>query len=327
MAHKNVIQTVRDTLFQEMGRDERVIVMGEDVGLRGGVFRATEGLIEAYGEERVIDTPLAELGIIGTAIGMAVNGLRPIAEIQFADFIHAAFDQILSEAARMRYRSNGAFGVPLVIRTPYGGPVHGGLYHSQSIEAFYAHIPGLKVVTPSTPHDTKGLLLTAIRDEDPVMFLEHKRSYRAVTGDVPEEDYTIPFGQAHIAREGDDLSIFAYGMMVHEALSAAETLVEEGIEAEVVDLRSLRPLDRETILQSVEKTAKALVVHEDNRFAGFGAEVAALIGEEAFEWLDGPVMRLGAPEVPAIPYHKVLEEWFYPGAEKIAVKARALAEY
>ena len=312
---------------EEMARDERVVVLGEDVGRKGGVFGVTMGLYEKFGEERVIDSPLAESSIAGVAIGMAANGLLPIAEFQFADFIHPAFNQIVSEAARMRYRSNGGYGCPVVFRAPYGGSHGTALYHSQSIEALYAHVPGMKVVTPSTPYDVKGLLKSAVRDPDPVLFLEHKRMYRLVRGEVPEEDYTVPIGPAVVRREGTDLSVFAFGWMLHEALQAAEVVAREGISVEVVDLRTLKPLDKETILKSVAKTNRALIIYEDNRFVGFGAEIAAIIAEEAFDSLDAPVMRLAGPDVPGIPFSKPLEEWFFISQEKIAQAMRRLAAY
>jgi 2-oxoisovalerate dehydrogenase E1 component beta subunit len=327
MAVKNVVETIRDTLHEEMARDERIIVLGEDVGQRGGVFGTTQGLYEAFSEARVIDTPLAEAAIIGVAIGAALNGMRPVAEIQFADFIQPAFEQIVNEAAKIRYRSNGAFACPLVIRAPYGGGVHGALYHSQSIEAFFAHVPGLKVVAPATPHDVKGLLKAAIRDDDPVLFLEHKKTYRLIKGEVPDEDYTVPIGTAEVRRQGSDLSVYAYGLMLHYCLEAAEAVSHEGIDVEVVDLRSLQPLDEETVLESVRKTGKALIVYEDNDFMGYGAEVAALIAERAFEYLDGPVTRLAGPFVPAMPYSPPLEEAFMLNPDKIAAAIRDLAAY
>lgn len=327
MAKKNVLQAIHDTMWDEMQRDERVIILGEDVGAKGGVFRITEGFLEQFGEWRVIDTPLAELGIIGVAIGAALNGLRPIAEIQFADFIHPAFDQIVNEAARFYYRSNGAWNVPLVIRAPWGGGIHGALYHSQSVEAFFAHVPGLKVVAPSTPYDAAGLLRRAIRDPDPILYLEHKKTYRAIRGEVPDEPYEIPIGLAEVKREGTDLTVFAYGMMLHDALKAAKIVADEGIDVEVVDLRTLNPLDRETILSSVQKTGKALIVHEDNKTMGLGAEVAALIADEAFEWLDGPVRRLAGPDVPAMPYARPMEDFFLLNPDKIAAAIRDLAAY
>lgn len=327
MADKRFLDAIHDALHEEMSRDPSIVVLGEDVGKKGGVFGVTEGLYEAFGEARVIDTPLAESCIVGVAIGMSVNGLRPVAEIQFADFIHPAFDQILSEAARLRYRSKNDFGCPIVIRTPFGGGVHGALYHSQSIEAFYAHIPGLKVVVPYTPADAKGLLKAAIRDPDPVLFLEHKKMYRSVRGEVPEAEFTVPIGPAAIRRPGRDLSVFAYGLMVHESLGAADVLSKEGIEVEVVDVRTLRPLDTKTILASVERTNRALIVHEDNRFGGFGGEIAATIAEEGFRYLDAPPTRLAGPEVPAVPFSQPFEEWFMISAQKIADAARALVAY
>jgi 2-oxoisovalerate dehydrogenase E1 component beta subunit len=327
MAEKRFIDAIHDALQEEMARDLAVVLMGEDVGPKGGVFGVTDGLAAAFGEDRVIDTPLAESGIIGVALGMSVNGLRPVAEIQFADFIHPAFDQILSEVARLRYRSQNDFSCPMVIRAPYGGGVHGALYHSQSIEAFYAHIPGLKVVVPYTPADARGLLKSAIRGPDPVLYLEHKKMYRLVRGEVPEGDVTVPIGPAEIRRAGRDLSIFAYGLMEHESLRAADLLSREGIEAEVVDVRTLRPLDTATILESVSRTSRALVVHEDNRFGGFGAEIAATIAEEGFRFLDAPPTRLGGPEVPAVPFSPPLEDWFMISADTIAAAARALVAY
>jgi 2-oxoisovalerate dehydrogenase E1 component beta subunit len=327
MTVKNVIQAIHDTMWDEMQRDDRVIVLGEDVGTKGGVFRATDGFLEEFGELRTLDTPLAELSIIGVAIGSALNGLRPIAEIQFADFIHPAFDQIVSEAARFYYRSNGVWNVPLVIRTPYGGGIHGALYHSQSIEAFFAHVPGLKVVAPSTPHDAAGLLRAAIRDPDPVLYLEHKKTYRAIKGQVPDEPYEVPIGKADVKREGTDLTVLTYGIMLHHTLKAAEEVAGEGIDVEVVDLRTLAPLDKATILDSARKTSKVLIVHEDNRTMGLGAELAALIADEAFEWLDGPIHRLAGPDVPAMPYAKPMERFFLINPQKIADEIRDLAAY
>jgi 2-oxoisovalerate dehydrogenase E1 component beta subunit len=299
---KTVVQTVHDTLFEEMTRDDRVLILGEDVGARGGVFRATMGFLDEFGAERVIDTPLDECLIAGVAIGMALDDLRPVAEMQFADFIFPAFNQIVSEAARIRYRSNGDFGVPLVIRAPYGGGVHGALYHSQSVEAFFAHVPGLKVVAPSTAADVKGMLVTALEDPDPVLFLEHKKTYRLVKGDVPDERYGVPFGVAEVRREGTDLTCASYGLMHHYALEAAERLAEDGIEVEVIDLRSIYPLDIDTVLESVAKTNKVMIAYEDTKFLGVGAEVAAQIAEKALFELDGPIVRVGGPHIPAMPY-------------------------
>ncbi|MGH9074820.1 MAG: alpha-ketoacid dehydrogenase subunit beta [Acidimicrobiales bacterium] len=327
MAVKTLIEGVREALAEEMERDERVWVLGEDVGKKGGVFLATDGLYARFGEARVLDTPLAESLIVGVAIGSALNGLLPVAEIQFADFIHPAFDQIVSEAARIRYRSNGDFQCPIVIRAPFGGGVHGGLYHSQSVEAFYAHVPGLKVVIPSTPEDAKGLLKSAIRDPDPVMFFEHKKMYRLIKGEIPDGDRLVTIGPAAVRREGSRLSVFAWGLMVHYCLEAAEVLAVEGVSVEVVDLRTLRPLDVRTILDSVAKTGKALIVYEDNLTGGFGAEVAAVISEQAFEHLDGPVTRLAGPDVPGMPFNKPQEDAFMPNPEKIAAAMRKLAAY
>lgn len=327
MAEIRYIDAINQAHHEEMARDARVLVMGEDVGRKGGVFGATMGLLEKFGEERVIDTPLAESSIAGVAIGMACNGLLPIAEFQFADFIHPAFNQIVSEAARMRYRSNNTFGCPVVFRAPYGGSHGTALYHSQSIEVFYAHVPGLKVVAPSTPYDAKGMLKAAIRDPDPVLFLEHKRMYRIVRGDVPDGDFTVPLGPAVVRRPGKDLSVFAYGWMLHESLAAAEQVAPEGIDAEVIDVRTLAPLDTNTILTSVARTNRALIVYEDNRFLGYGAEIAALIAEEAFFDLDAPVTRLASPDVPGTPYAKPLEEWFSLTKDKIAAAIRTLAAY
>lgn len=327
MALKTVLEAVRDGMAEEMERDDRVVILGEDVGRMGGVFRATEGLLSRFGEERIIDTPLAETSIVGIAIGMAVNGMLPIAEIQFADFIFSAYEQIVSEAAKFRYRSAGAYGCPMVVRTPYGAGIHGGLYHSQSVEVQFAHIPGLKVVAPSTPYDAKGLLKSSIRDEDPVIFLEHKRTYRLIKGEVPEEDFSVPLGKADVKREGSDISVFAYGLMAHYAIEAAEELEKESVSVEVVDLRTLLPLDKETILASVRKTNKALIVYEDNLTLGYGAELAAILASEAFEHLDGPIMRVAAPDVPSMPFHPVMENYCMPNPTKIADALRKLAAY
>ncbi|HYI67614.1 MAG TPA: alpha-ketoacid dehydrogenase subunit beta [Candidatus Limnocylindrales bacterium] len=328
MAELNILEAIRSAMDEEMERDDRVMVLGEDVGKKGGVFGATEGLWAKYGDKRVLDTPLTEGMIAGAAMGAAVYGLRPIAEMQFADFVYPAFNQIVSEISRLHYRSNGTFTSPMVIRMPYGGGVHGALYHSQSNEAYFTATVGLKIVAPGTPADAKGLLKASIRDADPVMFFEHKKTYRLFRGTVPDGDTVVPIGKASVAREGKHLSIFCYGFMRTCALEAAETLArEDGVEAEVVDLRTLRPLDMETILASVAKTGKALVVHEANRFGGFGAEIAAEISERAFEQLDGPVTRLAGPDVPAVPYHHALEDWFMINPARIVDAARKLAAY
>ncbi|NOK61483.1 MAG: alpha-ketoacid dehydrogenase subunit beta [Chloroflexi bacterium AL-W] len=327
MAEITLLESIRSGLDEIMAIDDRVFVFGEDVGKRGGVFRVTEGLYEKYGPMRIIDAPLAESVIVGACIGASFNDTRPVAEIQFADFIHPSFNQIVSEAARVRYRSNGDWGVPMVIRAPYGGGIHGALYHSQSIEALFCHIPGLKVVAPSTPYDAKGLLKTSIEDPDPVLFLEHKKCYRLIKGAVPEEDYRIPIGKADIKRTGSDLTVIAYGLMMHHSLEAAKQLAQEGIEAEIIDLRTLRPLDVDAILESVVKTSKVLIVHEDNLTGGLGGEISALISEHAFEHLDGPIRRVCGPDSPAMPYAKTLEDAFFPSVEQIADAMRELAAY
>jgi 2-oxoisovalerate dehydrogenase E1 component beta subunit len=327
MTVKTNIQALRDTLVEEMQRDERIVVLGEDVGVRGGVFRATEGLIEEFGAERVIDSPLSELSIVAVGIGLALKGMRPIAEIQFADFIHPAFNQIVNEAAFTRYRSNGDWECPLIIRAPYGGGVGGGIYHSQSIEAFFAHVPGLYVFAPSTPADFVGMLRTALRLEDPVLFLEHKKTYRLIKGEVPDEPFTVPVGKARVALSGEDVTAIAYGLMFHETLKAAEELANQGISVEVIDLRTLHPLDKETILNSVHKTGKAVIVHEDNLTGGLGGEIAAIIAQAAFEWLDGPIVRVAGPDVPGVPFSRPMEHFVMPGATRIAQAIRDLAAY
>jgi 2-oxoisovalerate dehydrogenase E1 component beta subunit len=327
MAEKNLVTAIHDSLQEEMRRDDRIVVLGEDVGARGGVFRATMGFQEEFGDERVLDTPLDECLIAGVSIGMAIDGLLPVAEMQFADFIFPAFNQIVQEAARIRYRSNGDFEVPMVIRTPYGGGVHGALYHSQSIEAFFAHVPGLKVVAPSTPYDAKGMLLQAIEDPDPVIFLEHKKCYRSIKGDVPDERYTIQFGKAEVRREGSDVTCVSYGLMHHYCVEAAERLAKDGIDIEVIDIRSLYPLDTDTILSSVGKTGKAMVVYEDNKFLGLGAEIAAQIAENSLFELDAPVVRLAGPHVPAMPFAPTLENWFLLDVDQIEQEMRKLAEF
>jgi 2-oxoisovalerate dehydrogenase E1 component beta subunit len=327
MATKTVLEGVRDAMYNEMERDERVFIMGEDVGARGNVFLITQGFLDKFGRQRVIDTPLAEASIVGVAIGAAMAGMRPIAEIQFADFIYPAYNQIVGEAAKIRYRSAGGNTCPLVIRTPYGGGVRGALSHSVSIEALFYHVPGLKICVPSTPADAQGLLTSAIRDDDPVMVLEHKKTYRLIKGEVPEGDFTVPIGKADIAREGTDLSVITYGLMRHFAVEAAEQLAAEGINAEVLDLRSIRPMDKSAIVATATKTRRVLIVHEDNKFGGVGAEVAAIIAEEALFELDAPVKRLCGPDVPAMGYAKEYEEAFMPSAERIAGAMREIAAY
>jgi 2-oxoisovalerate dehydrogenase E1 component beta subunit len=328
VTEKNVVTAIHDALHDEMAADERIVVLGEDIAVRGGVFRITQGFLDEFGEQRVIDAPLAESGIVGVALGMALHGLIPVAEIEFADFIHPAFDQIVSEVARMRYRTNDDFGLPMVIRVPWGGGIHGALYHSQSIEAFYGHVPGLKVVTPSTPYDAAGLLRAAIRDPDPVIYLEHKKTYRLIKGDVPNEPFTVPIGKADIKREGDDLTVIAYGLMLHHCLEAAARLQQEaGMSAEVVDVRTIAPLDKQTILRSVRKTGKAMVVYEDNRTYGAGAEIVATIAEDAMFDLDGPLVRIGGPDVPAMGFAAGLEHAFMPDTEQIYARMLELARF
>lgn len=327
MAEVTLIDAIRQAMDEELARDKRVLIVGEDVGPRGGVFRATMGLHAKYGGDRVVDSPLAELSIIAIGIGAALDGLHPICEIQFADFIHPAFNQIVNEAAKFYYRSGGTWNVPMTIRAPYGGGISGGLYHSQSVEALFAHVPGLKIVIPSNPYDAKGLLKSAIRDPNPVLFFEPKKGYRLIKGEVPEGEYTVPIGPAQVTRHGSDLSVLAYGMMHYYCLQAAQEVAREGIDVEVIDLRTLLPVDKKTILESVKKTGKALIVHEDNLTMGYGAEVAAIIAGEAFEHLDGPVMRLGGPDVPAVPFSHPLQDWFMPNPKKIADAIRKLAKY
>ena len=327
MAEMTLIDAIRQGMDEELGRDDRVFITGEDVGQRGGVFRATQGLFDKDGPDRVIDSPLSELSIVGVGIGAALYGLRPICEIQFADFIHPAFNQIVNEAAKMYYRSDGQWTVPMVIRAPYGGGNGGGLYHSQSLEGFFTHVPGLKVVIPSNPADGKGLLKSAVRDPNPVLFFEPKKGYRLIKGEVPDGEYTVPIGPANVSRPGRDLSVFAYGMMHFYCLKAAEILAGEGVDVEVVDLRTLYPVDKAGILASVRKTGKALVVYEDNLTMGYGAEVAAIIADEAFTSLDAPVKRLAGPDVPAVPFSHPLQDWFMPNPEKIAAAMRDLAAY
>ena len=320
----NVIQAVNDALRVEMRRDPRVVVLGEDVGAFGGVFRATAGLQQEFGAMRVVDTPLAEGGIIGTAAGMALYGLRPVAEIQFADFIFPAFDQIVNEVAKFRHRSGGQYPCPITIRTPYGGGIKGGHYHSQSPEALFLHTPGLKVVVPSGPYDAKGLLLSAIRDPDPVIFFEPKRVYRAAKGEVPEGEYLVPIGKAAVTRAGSQLTLIAWGAMWHEADQAAREAEAEGIDVEVLDLRSLQPLDIEAITGSVKKTGRAVVVHEAPRTCGFGAELSALIQERCFLSLEAPVARVTGFDTP-FPY--TLEAEYLPRAPRILQAIRATLSY
>lgn len=324
----NLITAVNRTLHEICAAEPRTVILGEDVaGEKGGVFKATVGLSADHGNERVFNTPLAESVIVGAAVGMAASGMLPIPEVQFADYIHPAFDQIVSEVARIHYRSHGAWRIPLVIRVPYGAGIHGALYHSQSIEAIFAHIPGLKVVIPSTPADVKGLLWEAFEDPDPVLFIEPKKLYRLAKGPYPEGRHRVPLGKAAIRRSGTDLTIVAYGAMAHFSVEAADLLAGEGVSAEVIDLRSIKPLDWPTIETSVKKTSRLLIVHEDNQFAGFGAEIAAQAADKSFEWLDAPIRRYALPDIPIMPYASSLEDALYPTPERIAEHARELARY
>lgn len=312
---------------EEMERDARVFILGEDVGRKGGVFKATTGLFDQFGEERVLDTPLAESAIAGVAIGAAMYGMRPIAEMQFADFIMPAVNQIVSEAAKIRYRSNNDWNCPLVVRAPFGGGIHGALYHSQSVEALFAGTPGLKIVIPSTPYDAKGLLKAAIRDEDPVLFFEHKRAYRLIKGEVPETDYVLPIGKADVKRVGDDITVITYGLAVHFALQAAERLAADGIETHILDLRTVYPLDQEAIIEAASKTGKVLLITEDNKEGSVMSEVAAIIAEHCLFELDAPIRRLAGPDVPAMPYSPTMEKFFMINPEKIERAMRDLANF
>jgi 2-oxoisovalerate dehydrogenase E1 component beta subunit len=321
------IEAVTMAIREEMERDSRVFVLGEDVGKKGGVFKATQGLFEQFGGERVIDTPLSESAIAGVGIGAALYGMRPIAEMQFADFILPAVNQIISEAAKIRYRSNNDWNCPLVIRAPYGGGVHGALYHSQSMEAVFANQPGLKIVMPSTPYDVKGLLKAAVRDDDPVLFFEHKRAYRLIKGEVPEEDYVLPIGKADMKREGDDVTVITYGLCVHFALQAAERLAKNGIETTILDLRTVYPLDKEAIIEAAKKTGKVLLITEDTKEGSIMSEVSAIIAENCLFDLDAPIMRLAAPDIPAMPYAPTMEKFFMVNPEKVENAIRDLAEF
>jgi 2-oxoisovalerate dehydrogenase E1 component beta subunit len=323
----NYIDAITEALDQEMGRDDRVFIMGEDIGPSGGVFKATAGLFDKYGEDRVLDTPLAENNIIASAIGAAMVGLRPVPEIQFADFITPAMDTIIQQAAKIHYRSAGAYTCPITIRICCGASSGSGLYHSQENATWFTHEPGLKVVMPSTAYDAKGLLLAAIRDPNPVLYFEHKKLYRSVKGEVPEGDYTVPLGKAAIRREGRDLTVLTYGSMVSLSLEAAELMSKRGVEAEVLDMRTLAPLDKDAILTSVRKTSKCMIVHEDKRTMGIGAELAAIVGEEAFDDLDGPIVRITGPDIPAMPFSPPLEKAWLLNTEKILAGMEKLAAY
>jgi len=318
------LEAIRQGIWEEMERDPNVFLIGEDLGVFGGAFKITAGMLDRFGESRVIDTPLAESAIVGAAIGASMFGLRAVAEMQFADFITCAFDQVVNFAAKCRYRWGAT--IPMVVRAPSGGGIRGGPFHSQNPEAWFAHVPGLKVVTPATAYDAKGLIKSAIRDNDPVVFFEHKGLYRRIKEDLPEGEYTVPIGKARVYREGTDLSIITYGAMVYVAEEAAGELAKEGISVEIVDMRTVLPIDEETILASVRKTSKAILLHEDVLTGGVGGEIAARIGERAFEYLDGPVVRIAAPDVP-IPYSPPLEDAFLPNAAKVVEKARWLRRY
>ena len=318
------LEAIRQGIWEEMERDPNVFLLGEDIGAYGGAFKVTAGMLEEFGERRVVDTPLAESAIAGAAIGASMFGLRPVAEMQFSDFITCAFDQIVNFAAKCRYRWNA--GVPIVIRAPSGGGNRGGPFHSQNPEAWFTHVPGLKVVTPATAYDAKGLIKSAIRDNDPVLYFEHKGLYRRIKEDLPEEEYTVPIGKARVFREGTDVSIITYGAMVYTAQEAAEKLAAEDISIEIVDLRTLVPLDEETILASVRKTSRAIVLHEDTLTGGFGGEIAARITERAFDCLDAPVVRIASPDTP-IPYSPPLEDAFLPNADKVVEKVRWRCAY
>jgi 2-oxoisovalerate dehydrogenase E1 component beta subunit len=324
MAVITYLEAIRQALVDEMARDERVFLLGEDIGAYGGAFKVTDGLQERFGEARVVDTPISEAAIVGSAIGASYMGMRPVAEIQFIDFIACCFDMLTNFAATSRYR-NGA-GVPIVVRGPCGGGVSGGPFHSLNPESFFLNTPGLKMVEPSTAYDAKGLLKAAIRDDDPVLYFEHKYLYRRIKDEVPDDDYVVPIGKAAVRREGSDLSIVTFGAMVYTALDAAKQLAEQGVEAEVLDLRSLAPLDREAVLTSVAKTSRALLLHEATLTGGIGGELAAIIAEEAFEYLDAPVMRLASLDVP-VPYSPPLEAAFLPNVEKVVAAAKRLVDY
>jgi 2-oxoisovalerate dehydrogenase E1 component beta subunit len=318
------LEAIREGLWEEMERDPNVFCIGEDIGEYGGAFKVTAGFLEKFGATRVVDTPISEAAIVGASIGAGLMGLRPVAEMQFADFITCGFDQIVNFAAKCRYRWNA--GVPIVIRSPSGGGIHGGPFHSQNPEMWFVRTPGLKVVCPSTAYDAKGLIKSAIRDNDPVLFFEHKGLYRKIKEELPAEEYTVPIGKAKVVREGRDLSIITYGAMVWTALEAAEKLAQEGCSIEVVDLRTLMPLDRDTVCASVRKTSKVLLLHEDTRTGGMAGELAVTITENVFEYLDGPIVRVTAPDTP-VPYSPPLEEAFLPNAEKVVEKARWLYRY
>lgn len=324
MKEISYIEAISEALMEEMERDKNVFILGEDVGVYGGAFRVTEGFYEKFGEWRVLDTPLSESGFTGAAIGAALMGMRPVVEMQFADFISCAFDQIVNVAAKNYYRWGGA--TPIVIRAPFGGNVHGGSFHSQCPEAWFFHCPGLKIVAPSMPYDAKGLLKAAIRDDNPVIYLEHKYLYRRIKENIPEDDFIVPIGKADIKREGRDITIITYGAMVHTALEAAKLLEGKEIDIEVLDLRTLLPLDKEAIFSSVKKTNKAMILHEATKTGGIGAEVASIISEEMFDYLDGPIIRITAPDTP-VPYSPPMEEFYIPKVSDVIKAAEKLAAY
>ena len=324
MAETTYVEAIREGIWEEMERDPNVFVMGEDIAVYGGAFKITKGMLERFGEQRVVDTPLSESAIVGAGTGAAINGLRPVLEMQFADFMACGFDQITNFAAKCRYRWGQA--IPMVIRAPAGGNIHGGPFHSQNVEMPYVHTPGLKVVQPATAYDAKGLIKAAIRDDDPVIFLEHKYLYRSVKEELPKQDYTTPLSQARVCREGADLSIITYGWMVHVALDAAKQLASQGIDVEVLDLRTLMPLDRESILATARKTSKVILLHEDTLTGGLGGELAGIVGEHAFDYLDGPLIRIAAPDTP-VPFSEPLENAFLPSADEVVDKAVWLHRY
>lgn len=327
MAVMSYIDAITLAMREEMLRDERVFILGEDVGRKGGVFKATTGLFDEFGHDRVLDTPLAESAIAGVGIGAAMYGMRPVAEMQFADFIMPAVNQIVSEAAKMRYRSNNDWSCPMVIRAPFGGGVHGALYHSQSVESLFAGTPGLKIVIPSTPYDAKGLLKAAIRDPDPVLFFEHKRAYRLIKGEVPADDYVLPLGKADVKREGEDITVITYGLAVHFALQAADRLAADGISVHVLDLRTVYPLDKDGIIEAASKTGKVLLITEDNKEGSIISDVAAIIAEHCLFDLDAPIKRLAGPDVPAMPYAPTMEKEFMINPEKVERAMRELAAF
>lgn len=318
------LEAIKEAMDEEMARDPGVFVLGEDVGVYGGAFRATEGFYEKYGEWRVLDTPLSESGFTGAAIGAALVGMRPIVEMQFADFISCAFDQLVNVAAKNHYRWGAA--TPIVVRAPYGGNIHGGAFHSQCIEGFFFNVPGLKIIAPSTAYDAKGLLKAAIRDNDPVIYCEHKYLYRRIKDSIPDEDYIVPIGKARIAREGNDVSVITYGAMVHTALETAQLLEENGVSCEIVDLRTILPLDKKSILGSVKKTNKVVVLHEQTKTGGVGAEVSALLSEYCFDFLDGPILRVAAPDTP-VPYSAQMEEAFIPQTKDVVAAVEKVMRY